>query len=352
MNAVVVTFLTFLTLVNGQLNCSLYNPCGHHGSCRDNAAGKWTCACIHYYPLLAAIHLHSIFTLTCGTLYAWLDYSLTIVNQGMCKFDYYPIANTYKDTSNGSSLIYMLKYYGTGSSLIAIQLCTDIPRYLCLAYVSVKLPVMLIGKFYRRLKRKRLSKEEQFRIELTQEERVLLRASDSNSAEMLYVRNLFRSADKRPRSDALIARLIPKFIYEWRDDFHFSSRVLCVYSSICLLLFFIAIHVCIETIPYLHAFQGTLQQFVQHISSSNKVHGNTNEVKEQTSLFIVPQLVRPFILAVATTAIIIIIHLLALLANIRRNLFQSFRGDCCEIPRRQRSKYVSYATGLISADDI
>jgi hypothetical protein len=99
---------------------------------------------LRFYPLLAAVYINSIFILTCATLYAWLDYAFTIVSQRMCYPDYYP---TYDEALYSPDDIKdKLKYYGTGSALLAIQVCTDIPRYLCLAYVSLKLPMMLIKK--------------------------------------------------------------------------------------------------------------------------------------------------------------------------------------------------------------
>ncbi|CAF4519995.1 unnamed protein product, partial [Rotaria sp. Silwood2] len=302
-----------------------------------------------YYPLLAVVYLDLILALFCGTIYAWLDYSITIVNQAMCTSDYYITFEDYNTTNNGSSLHEKLEYYGTGSQLLILQLCTDIPRFLCLAYISIKLPTLLVDKIYKRLKKSSLSQEEQMLLTLTREERILLRASQPNSSEMLYVRNLFRSADQRPRTCHLFGRLIPKFIYEWRDDFYFSTRVLCVYSSIIFLLFFITVQACVQILPTLHSIQITMQTFFNVISVFNDNNENTmysiTEIKPQQSEFPVPNLQRPYVLAVTLTVLITIIQLLALLANIRRNLFQSFRGDDSEIPRRQRSKYILYAIG-------
>ncbi|CAF4898746.1 unnamed protein product, partial [Rotaria sp. Silwood1] len=79
-------------------------------------------------------------------------------------------------------------------------------------------------------------------------------------------------------------------------------------------------------------------------NNENTMYSNT-ENKSQQYEFPVPNLQRPYVLAVTATVLIIIIQLLALLVNIRRNLLQSFRGDDSEIPRRQRSKYISYAIG-------
>jgi hypothetical protein len=106
---------------------------------------------IRFYPILACAHINTIFTLTCATIYAWLDYGFTLFTQGFCYPDYYP---TYDDAvAHVNDISMQLAYYGTGSNMMSIQLCTDIPRYLCLAYISVKLPIMLITKINERRKK-------------------------------------------------------------------------------------------------------------------------------------------------------------------------------------------------------
>ena len=301
---------------------------------------------LRYYPFLAAVYINSITTLLLGTLYAWLDYSVTIVNQGMCQADFYPTL----DKSNSSSIDTKLEYYGTGSALIAIQLCTDIPRFMCLAYISVKIPMLLLKKLYYRCK-KDLPMEKRLLLKMSREERIFRRACKPNSIEMIYVRNLFRSATDRPRSHHLVARLLPKFIYEWRDDFRFSSRIICVYSSLLLLLYYVTIQAFVRIIPVLDEVQKVLQILVDVISDAfyNPVDDDpeAGEVSGSSTNFPFPNLIRPYIFAVFITFFIILIQLLVLLANIRRNLFQAFRGDDSEIPRRQRSKYVSYSSGNV-----
>ncbi|CAM4937464.1 unnamed protein product [Rotaria socialis] len=289
---------------------------------------------LRYYPLLATVYLDTALALACGTIYAWLDFSITIANQAMCTSDYYFTLDEYNTSDNDSSLIEKLEYYGTDSQLLVLQLCTDIPRFLCLAYVGIKLPALLIN---------------QILLKLTREERVILRASQPDSSEMLYLQNLFRSPDQRLCTQHRFGRLIPKWIYEWRDDFYFSARVLCVYSATILLIFFITVQACVQILPTLHSIQKIIQDFFDLLSS----FGNTDEdimfsateSKPTNSQFPVPNLERPYALAVVTTVLIIVVQSLVLLANIRRILLQSFRGDDSEIPRRKPSKYISYATG-------
>lgn len=167
-----------------------------------------------------------------------------------------------------------------------------------------------------------------------------MRITLPGSVEMLYIKNLFIPVDKRPPSRALIARLIPKFIYEWRDDFRFSSRVLCIYSSVFLLLYLVIILVCVEFVATIGNLRIDIQNVVDAVS--NSFLDDASDIL-QTS-FPIPQLSRPFFLAVTLTSTITVVQLLVLLASIRRNLLQAFRGDASEIPCRQRSQYISYAT--------
>jgi hypothetical protein len=304
-----------------------------------------------YYPLLAAVYIDSIFTLACASVYAWLDYSVTIIDLGMCQADYYPTYDDYLD--NSSDVDTMFTFYGTGPNLIAIQLCTDIPRFLCLAYISVKLPILLINRIYFRMK-KNIPMEKKILRKLTREERTFFYICRPSSVEMLYVKNLFRSAEHRPRSHALFARLIPTKIYEWRDDFRFSTRILCVYSSIALLLYFVAIKAFILVLPELASLQNSIQEIMDALtplflpsSDATTDNGDPQDINSNTSNFPIPSLIRPYIFAVFLTLIIIITQLIVLLVNMRRNLFQSFRGDDSELPRRQRTKYTSLSSGNI-----
>lgn len=320
-----------------------------------------------YYPLLAAVYLDSIFSLLGGMVYAWLDYAVTIVNLGMCKADFYP---TYEEflSNSSSSIVEKFEYYGTGPNLIAIQLCIDIPRFLCIAYVCVKLTALLIIKIYYRMKKK-ISLEKKILRELTREQRTFFYIANPASIEMLYVRNLLRPPNERPRSQSLLARILPKKIYDWRDDFHFSARIVCVYASLFLLLYFITIQACVRIIPRLASWEKSIQQAADIISliffpMDSETDTSDTDPNGNTSNFPIPSLIRPFLLAVFLTLGIIVSQLLVFLVNMRRNLFQSYRGDDVEIPRRciiklfrgndhaevpgnQISRYISLSTGNV-----
>jgi len=183
------------------------------------------------YPILAAAYIDNYYSLICGSLYVWLDYSITIVESGLCHSDFYIVDETGNITS-WDETITLLNYYGTGSTLIFLQLLTDIPRYLCLAYISVKLPISLI----KHIQRRKLTDRR-----LTREQKNLLYSSLPYSAESQYVKRLYGFINKESSTHRFTG--IIRRIYTWRDDFRYSSRVVCVYASILLLLFFVTVQV-------------------------------------------------------------------------------------------------------------
>ena len=183
------------------------------------------------YPILAAVYIDNCFSLTCATLYVWLDYSITIAYSGLCRSDFYPTNDNYNGSSTIKANIF-LDYYGTGSKMIFLQLLNDIPRYMCLAYISVKLPMLLI---------KRIRERNSVDRRLTREQKNLLYSSLPYSVESQYVKRLLGMSGP-PRPTNRFAQL-SGHIYAWRDDFRFSSRVVCVYASLFLLLYFLTIQV-------------------------------------------------------------------------------------------------------------
>ncbi|CAF1239994.1 unnamed protein product [Adineta ricciae] len=298
-----------------------------------------------FYPVLASVYTDSIVTLTAATLYFWLHHAIAIVETGKCNLIFYANHEDFEANIDGTKTF--LKFFGTGSALTAMEICISIPQALCLAYITVKLPLMLIEKI-RVYRQGHMSTEKKVCELLRREESNFLSISHEDSVEMLYVRNLFRSSSERPRTRTLFGRLIPKRIYEWRDDFRHSSRVLCIYSSIFLLLFFVTVRFSVKIIPKLDTLQGSIQNFINSLLGSGETLGD--EAAEDTPpavklSIILPDLVRTYCFAAALTLTIITIQLIVLLANIRRNLLQAYRGDDSEIPRRQRANYMSYALG-------
>ncbi|CAF2476034.1 unnamed protein product [Rotaria sp. Silwood2] len=285
------------------------------------------------YPILAAVYIDTRFTLILATLYAWFDFSITIAFNGVCRNDYYSTNDDYNKTY-GSGTITYLTYYGTGSKLIFFQLFSDIPRYLFLSYVSIKLPILL----FKRIRSRKLRVKP-----LTREQEYLLHSSLPNSAESRYVKNLFRLTNTEDVSMNRFARLC-RSIYAWRNDFRFSSRVLCVYASIFFLLFFLTLQACVQVPPFLDTLRIKLQKFI-NLLMMFIIHGDFSlqQIEDSSSDFPIPDLVRPYLIAVFTALIVIFIQLLVLLVSIRRNLLQVFHGDNSEIPRRISSQSVDYA---------
>ena len=67
--------------------------------------------------------------------------------------------------------------------------------------------------------------------------------------------------------------------------------------------------------------------------------------KDPSADFRLPSLARPYYFAIAFTVLITLIQLFTMLASIRRNLLQAYRGDDSEIPRSVSSNNVGYVTG-------
>ena len=297
------------------------------------------------FSFLAAVHGNSLLPLIATTIYAWTVFTLSVAESGMCSNDFYP---TYEDfVTDNSSINSIFKIYGTGQALIAIQVTTDIPRFLCLAYISVKMPMFVIKKFRQRYS-KDLPHEELDWIKLTHEERLMRDLSRPDSVEMMYIKNLLRANKQRPRSRSFWGRFIPTFIYEWRDDFNFSSRIICLYSSILLLLYFTTIDALVQIIPTLDSLRESLQILFDAIGEIfTPLSPYDGVIDGSTTNFPVPRLIRPYACAVTLAVVIILIQLFVFLANIRRNLLQAYRGDDSEIPRRDKTRYVSYAVGNV-----
>ncbi|CAF4210083.1 unnamed protein product, partial [Didymodactylos carnosus] len=281
-----------------------------------------------YYPTLAAIHMDTIFALFLATLYSWLDFSVSILDQSLCN-NYYPTEDLYEET-NGSStddIKSLLEYYGTGSNLIVIDACIDIPRFICLAYISVKLPELFIKKIRARMNRKQQSISTS--LSLSREERQLL-SYMKHSIEARYVRYLFIPLERRPENKTLLSRIIPKKTYTIRDDFHYSLRVLSVYASALMLLFFMTTNFCVKVIPTLGTYHQTLTTLFNELFGENK--------------FPLPEFVGPYVVCIMFATVIVLLQLTLQLAAIRRNLFQVYRGDIAELPHRATLNTVSVAT--------
>ncbi|CAF1360975.1 unnamed protein product [Didymodactylos carnosus] len=281
-----------------------------------------------YYPILVAIHIDTVVALFLATIYSWLDFSVGIVNQSLCS-NYYPTDDLYEET-NGSStddIKSLLDYYGTGSNLIAIDVCIDIPRYICLAYISIKLAELFIKKIRARmnLKKKSISTS----LSLSREEKQLL-SYIKHSIEARYVRYLFLPVDRRPKSKTLLSRIIPKKIYTIRDDFHYSLRVLSVYASAFMLVFFMTTNFCVKVIPSLATLHQSLTTIFNELFGENK--------------FPLPEFVGPYVASIMFATVGVLLQLTLQLAAIRRNLFQVYHGDITELPHRATLNTVSLAT--------
>ncbi|CAF3017534.1 unnamed protein product [Rotaria sp. Silwood2] len=243
------------------------------------------------YPTLAAVYIDTWFSLICATVYVWFDFSITIVYTGLCQNDYYSSEDDYKK-ANVSKTVTYLQYYGTELNLLLFQLLTDIPRYLCLSYISIKLPMLL----FKRIRHKHVRDRQ-----LTREQRTLLYSSLPYSVEAQYVKNLFGMSNT-------------KF--------------------------------CVQGPPLLDAIRKSSQELANLLSKlTNTPDPNLQTDENSLSDFPLPDFVRPYLIAFIAALFITLVQLLIMCAGIRRNLLQAFRGDDSEIPRRISSENINYITG-------
>ncbi|CAF1239647.1 unnamed protein product [Rotaria sordida] len=369
-------------------NCSVYNPCGRNGYCRNNLNGEWTCVCKFWwngtlcnkpcfiillftittkrvsfqgskyckgyigipipldifahvkrilaavifaifadelldiandalngsnpssnqgvvivyllqilrvfvigfrcYPTLAAVYIDTWFSLICATLYVWFDFSITIVYIGLCRNDFYPSEADYNKTKG--------------------------------AYISIKVPILL----YERIRHRHMRDKQ-----LTREQKTLLYSSLPYSVEAQYVKKLFGMSNIKVSTNRFSQTF--QFIYAWRDDFRFSSRV---------------VSFCVQVPPSLDLLRKSSQQVVNLLSKlTNSSDPNLQADENPSSDFPLPDFVRSYLIAFIAALFITLVQLLVMFAGIRRNLLQAFRGDDSEIPRRLSSENINYITG-------
>lgn len=94
-------------------------------------------------------------------------------------------------------------------------------------------------------------------------------------------------------------------------------------------------------------FNSIVQEIFNWLASLNSQYDlNLQAVDENFQVkFPVPKLIRPFLFAVFISLSVIVLQLFVMLAGIRRNLLQAFRGDDSELPRRNPSNNVQYING-------
>ncbi|CAF1467776.1 unnamed protein product [Rotaria sordida] len=159
------------------------------------------------YPTLAAIHIDTPFSLICASLYTWLDFSITIVDTGFCRNDFYSTDKNY-------------------------------------------------------------------------------------NIESCYVKNLLEMNNTNKSTNCFAKTF--GFIYTWRDDFRFSSRVISVYAAISLLLFFITVQALVRIPPRLVELRSHIQTGVDVLVAIYlRIDPNLQTDKDQSSNFRLPNFDRP-----------------------------------------------------------
>lgn len=139
-----------------------------------------------YYPALAAVTRRSFYSLLFGMIYILIEFPINIVENTICQSNFYFSSNA-SDTEHTSAL---LDFYGQGSTLLLIQVFSDLPRYFCLSYLSVKISVIFI-------KRYRQHRHQKNYIDLDKDNIGFIRCARPDSIETNYIRNIFHPKKTR-----------------------------------------------------------------------------------------------------------------------------------------------------------
>jgi hypothetical protein len=272
---------------------------------------------LQYYPILVAIYMDSLGSLILSNFYILIEFAMRMTTRAICPTNH-PL--TVLDSIE-KYRYELLIYYGTGSFLILIELLIDTPRFLCLSYIIVK----LIQKITQKVRHHSKVHPSTCLDNQTRAEKMLLHVISSDSTELRYIHNLLKSKEKNNKDISS-----NRWFYEWRDDFRYSSRILSVYSSICLFFYAIVIEICI-CMPIIFTRFQTLLQILIALRTDERT--------------ILPKhfLLRSFFIAFALGLTIVVIQLFLLLMSIRRNLLQAYRGHYSEISPRDPSTYVNHA---------
>ena len=95
--------------------------------------------------------------------------------------------------------------------------------------------------------------------------------------------------------------------------------------------------------PLLVAFRDTCNEILHLGLIATSIA--SEDVNGLGKKYILPNFARPYLIGLIVAALIVIVQLLIMLAAIRRNLMQLFRGDDSEIPRRSIAKNILYING-------
>ena len=90
-----------------------------------------------------------------------------------------------------------------------------------------------------------------------------------------------------------------------------SSRVICLYASVFLLLFYTTWGACITIVPVLEEYRIAIQDVLDQLTTLSQVSSGRSE-------FTLPNLTGAFVCAILTSLLITVVQVLILLANIRK----------------------------------
>ncbi|KAL5003951.1 hypothetical protein ScPMuIL_017407 [Solemya velum] len=277
---------------------------------------------IDYMPLFTSISVRNPIGYGVGSLYAWMFFVLKLYRIFRCEYEPLPLG---------------------------ILILSDVPELLCLAYLSISLPVRFGQSLYKRIKRQSTDPESM----------TAMVEKIQNSYQGIRVRKLLKRPDpERKPPTTLVGKLMSlvylihtKLIYQRSPDFRYSGRFLSVTVVSAILIYQTTIKLLVGFIPLfvlLEEYMGVLLAGVGFEPEDGE-HGAVTMLR--TALWIglyFNHAVRIcFIVSVVVAFVVSFVMILHSMASYRTNLLAVYRGDTTNLPPRESKSNPSLLVGCM-----
>ncbi|KAL4220305.1 hypothetical protein ACF0H5_020712 [Mactra antiquata] len=275
-----------------------------------------------YFPMFAALAVESILGYIVGTAYAWTFLGVHIFRATEC------------DLVVETRLILILR---------------DLPNFLCLAYLSISLPVRTIQSL-REKSVKFASASEMVSI-LNLEKEIL------SSPEAEHVSRLLKVIPPPPPPPetitgkiwALFGGFISDWIYHNKHKFRYSARILSVMLMGILLVYKATVELMVLVLGILKLVESGFIVTLDAIGwdYEENEEGFVTEIRNYTYLmyFILINGRICFIVSMSLACAGSILTILHMLSSYRTNLFDLYKGDNTHIPHRDTRSNTSLLVG-------
>lgn len=280
---------------------------------------------LDYFPMFAALALDSVIGYLVGTAYAWFFLAVTIYKETEC------------------DLVYQARL---------LLLLRDLPRLVCLGYLSISLPVRTVLACYHQGRGSHLLKGSEMVSILNMAKHV------GNSPEAHHVQKLLRMpTPPRPEDGILpkirnmISTVVKKLIYHRSKDFRYSSRVLSVMFMGALLLYKTTLELMTGVLALLTLVEDGFITTLTIIGWEDiPDEGEEISTIRQYTYFLYYLLIAGrgcFIASIIGALVLGLIQILHMLSSYRNNLFDLYKGDNTHIPHRDTRSNTSLLVGTM-----